>query len=520
MKLNILILLVLLLNMQPSLIAREVPEADSKKQNNVNSILAPEIELDKNLEANIKDLIASSNGDTTDKLIKTVTEYSPFSTAGTIHSLVIQHLISSGIYNNQYRNFLLNSIMNENELYSDTDMCVIMDIVQYFASDGIVDEPEWETVLFVIKKNTSLKTAETLLWESIYPLVKAGMITQSFRRIDRYFDVMASPPEASTVFNDNEIFDKIFTALASVSSELKEYDTAVYCFKNYSFLIDNKKEYYYRSLKNMYFQAESDDDRNRLLELFIDYCNTLESHERNAQNIMDFYSACTLDKALKQDTPLIQKRELELQRFTSLCRETLSKNLALLVHTSLHKEASLFCISYDIPCTELMPAKSDIYSMLLCDNLQSVLTGLDYCIALNNTSSEFLPVIKALIRLFECQPEQNSSEVLIKGIDYLIAVQADDEDSLSLLTALMKSSNYPVNHYAKKALCSIKGPAVTAYLTKALSHEDVYIRMQVISILKETGSITDEVRAAIQNIAASPGNKWLAAEALEALRPE
>lgn len=467
----------------------------------------------------IKTLIRESDSDHL-KLIQEAVKIEPFKTGGEIHSLVIQHLVRSQSSNRAYNDFLINALNNIEDNSDIPEMFLATDIIQYFAMDGTVDEEEWNASLMCIKKLKGRGMTGSYLWELLYPLASKGLTTALFKRIDNYFALMASGATEDEIPDQHQIFQTMHDALVSISLELNEYDSVQYCFKNYFYPVTENKERYYWSLKSIFFAAQSDDSRNRLLELLIDYCNTLDTDEKQAHNLMDFYSSCTIDMALRQNKVEIKKRECELNRFTALCRDTLSKNLALLKDTQYHSKAALFCMQYDIPCPELIPGTGDIYDMLLSDDVEAQLTGLDYCIAMKNSSSEFMAVITGLMRMYEYKPEQRSPDVLAKGIDYLIAVNTNDKGPLSLLIQLTASPNYPVNHHAEKALCLINNPEVTAHLVQSLMYENDYIRMQVISILKHRGAITGEAESMLQTIVNAPGNKWLIAEARQALKKE
>ena len=468
--------------------------------------------IDSDLKETIRRIIRGHDQTDTDRLVDTAMKIPADSPAGIIHSLVMQRLIQSGEPHASYRNFILNALRQMQPGQDRTALSMSSDMIQYLSADGVVDDDEWEASLGCMAGVRDNQYIQSYLSALFRPLYRKGDYRTIISRVDRYFETM-SGNRCGGAAEQDRAFTPMFAVLAGASSEFHSHEEAVYCCIRYYEPLLHPGSACYRIIKNMFFNEECMEQKNLVLSLACWYFNRREADEKHALDLLDF--ALSINRAAggtcARDTSGASPQAV----FTGLCGAAISRNFPLITDMTKRLRACIFCLSHGLPCDHLRPPQSDIETMLQSTDDDTVLQALDFCITAD--AGEYRELVLRIIQKNELNTRMGSSDIIKKGIEYLIAREEVDTESLALLTSLLKSRHYGVYHYARESMMQLKSREMAAHLIETIQKGDDFTALQAIQILKQTGMITDLVRPVLDNIIELQKNPWLVREAKQAL---
>ncbi|HZY81200.1 MAG TPA: FlgO family outer membrane protein [Cyclobacteriaceae bacterium] len=436
-----------------------------------------------------------------DKIESTVAEAikTPFDvTCGRLHYSMMYAFTRYKIDHKGYKNFLLKTL-DTIAFPSGDDRA--LEIARFFASDGQVDDEEWQTSLRAMSKigNYSLSFfSNTLIAKPASP-EQAKMES----RIANYFTLASAGkiglPRPITY---DAAFFSMLDGLKS-NQPLRQHVYATYSSKLNT--DDRSKATLFSALHNMY--KEENEHKTAIMKWIIEFVNANE-YPKAAEQLYDL----SREKIDENDMKLL----------VAGCTEKFSKYALETQYQSQKEDRITFCVLHGVPVPGVIPTMEEADAILKGNdtNEQQRVTKM---LAMMGDRPKKLE--NSLVGLFAKRSLDNREKLAQAQTDAIITLG-------NIKTSNPKAVEYMISvlpHYgndteaAEEALVKIGKPAVSQLVAKLdkTTINDGGLQYQLITILGKIGKDASSAERSITRVLNASGNgdvKYAAEAALQAIK--
>lgn len=434
---------------------------------------------------------------------------------GQLHYSVMSYFERFKIEQAVYKKFLLQTL--DTIAYPTGDQRA-MEIVRYLASDGTVDEREWNSGLTCLSRigNYWLSSYVSVLLAR--PTFENHAIPQD--RIQSYFKLASANQLGLPRPVTYEVaFIEMMEGLKS-NQPLRQH-----VYETYASRVapdDKMKAALFGELASMYKEEQNPARKTILIGWLADFVNANEYSKAHEQ-LYDFawhfklspYEQYNAEK--RRDYP-----EADLRLLTEKSRDKFSSYATLSPYPNQTEDRINFCVTYSIPVPGVIPTMTEAETILKGNDLGEQLRVIKLLALMNDRPK---PIESTLVALF--------SKRSLEDRDKLEAIQTLTIRILgNLKTSDKKAIDYMIGvlpHYgndteeAKEALVKIGKPAVPALIAQLdkTTDQDGGLQFQLITLLGKIGKPAVAAEKSITRVLNATRNsdvKYAAEAALQEIK--
>jgi TolB-like protein len=434
---------------------------------------------------------------------------------GRLHYDVMNYFTRYKIDHPAYHRFLLSTL--DSIAYPAGDDRAI-EIIRYAASDGRIDEQEWNSGLSCMARTGNYWLSNYVNYLLAKPTAENQATSEA--RIKAYFSLASSEKLGLPRPISYEMaFIEMMEGLKS-NQPLRQHVYEIYALR--LTLDDKTKATIFSELSAMYKEETSPQRKTELIGWLADFVNAYEypkAHEQLYDFAWNFklspYEQYNAEKRKEYPEP-------DLKLLTAKSRDKFSRYATLSPYTSQAEDRINFCVTYQIPVPGVIPTLAEAETILKGTHLDEQLKVMKLLVLMNDQPKIIEASIVSLFSKRSLEDRGKMEEIQTLAIQVLGNTKTSDKKAIDFMLSVLPHYGNDTEA-AKETLVKIGKPAVGALAARLdkTTDQDGGLQFQLITILGKMGKAAQSAEKSIQRVLALTRNsdvKYAAEAALQEIK--
>jgi hypothetical protein len=431
-----------------------------------------------------------------------------YSDCSKIHSLMLATFFRHKKMSPEYRMFILDEMSKARLVDGNAYLYLTFDSMRYLGMDGTIDDKEFSAGMNAARVTTAVYYYNVLFKYLLDPEMKEPLRMPIVKkRIDAIMnDVDANKMGKPVAADYTTGFTELLDALRGNT------EAFLYAYRKYYAKVPaDKREKLYSPIRRVFDDEKNAALKTEMLLVIADHINAQAADKRLAETAYQFAYSLSQKDEMNQYALLL----------TAKCRATFSKLIPQIQYNK--NDRIIFCIKYDIPCTELVPSKEDIVKgVLLAEQINDKRLYAEYLEVMNERAVIAETNVVKVLKYIDSGTinGMGSPNLQMQCLNILGNIKTRKAESLEMVQRGLEHSYSDVQKAAADACMKIGEPSVP-YILKSIGSKNQQVKINSIKLLARMGKNARSASQGLRNIMLNEKDGYVRdniAEALEKIR--